>query len=113
MAEGIPTPIDPITFGTSDADITSAVPTGKMWIVKEIMIANRDTSARGVAIKRRTAAAADFSVRVNGTSNKVAAEDTELWHLDLMLEAGEKLRGSADTPNRLDCNISVVEVTVV
>lgn len=113
MADGVIVPVAPFTLTTNYVDIYGPVPDGFVAMFKGAAICNRDTVQRGVALRRQTAAAANFQLRANGTStaqNKIGPEDTENWNIELYLDEGERIQGKGEVGSMLDVHFSVIEV---
>ena len=105
-----PTPVAPVLLTTTDQDVYS-VPAGKMAIVKEILVVNKNTAtAQQVHLYRRTGGSVDYNIRTDSANNVVQANDTERWGLNLMLDETEKLRGAISTTG-VDLHVSLVLIT--
>lgn len=109
MAEAVIVPVAPGTLAVSDAILYGPVPAGFTGVVKEILLAHRGLLAQQIHLCRRTAGAVDYDIRVKASTNLLGPSDTEIWHMDLFLDEGEYLRGSATTPSEIDFHISVIE----
>ena len=96
MADGIPSPIDPVQLGTVDVELY-LVPAGKVGILKHMLLNAGTGSNAQIRLYRRLASSGgDFDIRSSSTNSLLLLADTESWDLDMMLGPGESIRGSSD-----------------
>ena len=95
--------VGPVALTASNATVGSAVPSSRVWVIKQFVICNTDGSDRLVYLAVGTAATAGNRLF---SALPIAAGDTIIWDTALTLTAGEQLYGYADTG-------SVVSVTAV
>lgn len=111
MADGIPTPIDPVQLGTSETTLYTC-PATKMATLKEMILTAGTGSAAQIGIYRRRANLnTNFDIRSKSSIRLLALADEEVWNLDLMLGPGESIRGSSDVATGVWVHLNVIEST--
>lgn len=105
-----PTPLVPVTLSSAAVSDLLTVDSGYINIVKEVVMCNHNTnSTNGVELVRRTAASADFSIRANNDVTVLAKGQTEILHLNLVLDEDEKLRATCSSSG-VDVTTSVIRI---
>lgn len=95
--------VGPVALTASNATVGSAVPSSRVWVVKQIAICNTDGNDRIVYLAVGSAATAANRLF---SALPIAAGDTIIWDTALVMTATEQFYGYADTG-------SVVTVTAV
>ena len=95
--------VGPVALTNSNAAVGSAVPTSRQWVIKQLVVCNTDGADRLVYLAIGSAATAANRLM---SALPIAAGDTLVWDTALVLNAGERFHGFADTG-------SVVTVTAI
>ena len=99
---GVTTPA-PVSLGTTDTTIFT-VPTGRQWAVKQIVVCNTDTIERWLSLSFNGASTTNANCFVNRLP--IAGNDTIVLDTAFIFEAGQTLRGSADTDSRVTVTVT-------
>ncbi|GAV24820.1 hypothetical protein ciss_07530 [Carboxydothermus islandicus] len=107
------TPIEIYQGQPGTAETTFAtVPSGKQWVIKEIILCNTTTTDRTITIHvRRGGAAANVTCRI-ASSLTVKANETIYWPCSIVLNAGGVLSGFASAASAITVTISGEERVV-
>ena len=95
--------VGPVALTNANASVGSAVPSARVWVIKQFAICNTDGSDRIFYLAVGSAATAANRIF---SALPIAAGDTIIWDTALTMTATEQLFGYADTG-------SVVTVTAV
>lgn len=97
-------------LGSSEADVavinhaSNAVPTGKRYIVLTITVVNNDTADRTVLLRfvpTGETAADEHNILSGQTATVIPAGDTKVFDGRWALHAGDKVRGSCSSANKV------------
>lgn len=95
--------VGPVALTNANATVGSAVPSSRVWVIKQFAICNTDGADRLIYLAVGTAATVANRLF---SALPIAAGDTIIWDTALTMTAGEQLYGYSDTG-------SVVTVTAV
>tara|TARA_Y100000310_G_C20134369_1_gene557310 strand:- start:92 stop:430 length:339 start_codon:yes stop_codon:yes gene_type:complete len=103
---------DPVTLGISPAVIYTVLsPSDRIGIVKQIILTNYTATARTVDIWMAPTGEADEDVNLIFKSLNLAAYETTLLNMSLVMNYGDAIHASASAATAINITISGVEVT--
>ena len=85
-----------MAFSTSNAAVGSAVPTGRVWVIKQITICNT-SGVEALAYLCIGTSATPSNCFMYGLP--IASKDTVVFDTGIVMTAAEQLFGYADQPN--------------
>jgi hypothetical protein len=91
----------PTQLGTTTTTLTT-VPSGRTYVIKQIVIANTDTVDRLVTLSIGSAATAANHLM---SALPVGGNDIVIWDTALVLEAAETLQGLSDTTAKVNVTL--------
>ena len=107
------TPVAPVLATTSYATVYT-VPAATVGLVREIIMKNGDSVARQLGVNfvpSGNTASATNEVRFLGSTNTIAAGDTEIWTGETGLAAGDFIQIKSDANSVVSVRVTVGQIT--